>query len=122
METVLILLIAAGLSAAVVWWASLPPGTPLLPRRREPQGDTGFSPTFRESFQTTGPEPLPAAAAPEEGFMVVPQGVPDDRPPRIISLIRLVFAIGFVAALGVATLALLGLLVKLQLDRYLGGA
>jgi hypothetical protein len=36
-------------------------------------------------------------------------------------VLRLVFAIGLVAAIGVAIVALLGLLVKLQLDKYLGG-
>jgi hypothetical protein len=123
METVIILLVAAGLSAAVVWWASMPPGTPLLPRRRPSSAESGFSPTLRESFQTTGPEPAPGpAAAPEDTFTLLPQAVPDDRPPRLISLIRLIFTIAFVAVLGVATLGLLGLLVKLQLDRYLGGS
>lgn len=121
METVLILLIAAGVSAGVVWWASTPPGTPLIPQRRQ-QEDTGFSPTLHDSFQTTGPEPVqPSARGPDDGFQLLPQAVADDRPPRILSLIRIVFAIAFVAALGVATLALLGLLVKLQLDTYLGG-
>jgi hypothetical protein len=121
METVLILLIAAGVSAGVVWWASTPPGTPLIPRRRLPE-DTGFSPTLRESFQTTGPEPAQSTATPpDDGFQFLQQAVADDRPPRILSVIRIIFAIGFVAALGVATLALLGLLVKLELDTYLGG-
>jgi hypothetical protein len=120
MDTILILVIAAGLSAAVVWWASVPPGTPLVPRRRPRSTDTGFQPSFRETFQTTGPEPSPArAAGPQDSFMLLPEGVPDDRPPRFLSLLRLIFTIAFVAALGVATLALLGLLVKLQLDKFL---
>jgi hypothetical protein len=121
MDTILILVVAAGLSAAVVWWASMPPGTPLIPRRRPRTTDSGFQPTFRESFQSTGPEPSPGrTAAPEERFLALPQALPDDRPPRFLSLLRLIFTIGFVAVLGVATLALLGLLVKLQLDKYLG--
>jgi hypothetical protein len=120
MDAIFILVVAAGLSAAIVWWASMPPGTPLVPRRRPRATDSGFQPSFRESFQTTGPEPSAERAAPEDSFMLLPQAVPDDRPPRFLSLLRLIFTIGFVAALGVATLALLGLLVKLQLDKYLG--
>jgi hypothetical protein len=119
MDAILILVVAAGLSAAVVWWASMPPGTPLIPRRRSPSTDSGFQRGFRQ-FQETGAEHSSApVAAPEESFMLLPQAVPDDRPPRFLSLLRLIFTIGFVSVLGVAILALLGLLLKLQLDKFL---
>jgi hypothetical protein len=123
METIVILVVAAGISAAVVWWATMPPGASILPKRgkqsRRRAQHAALS--FRETFQSTGPDPTPFRPAPEDGFMSVQQAVPDDRPPPVLSVLRLVFAIGLVAAIGVAIVALLGLLVKLQLDKYLGG-
>jgi hypothetical protein len=113
METIVILVVAAGVSAAVVWWASAPPRPP-RPRRARPRPIT-----LRESFQSTAPEALPEAAA-EEAFVMLPQGVLDERPPRLLSLLRLVLAIGFVAALAVGAVAGLGYLLKLQLDKFLG--
>ena len=122
MLTIVILLVAAGISAAVVWWASSPPGAPALrragPSRKEAQ-EAALS--FRETFQSTGPEAAPVRQVAEDGLMTIAQGAPDERPPAILSLLRLAFAIGLVAALGVAVVALLGLLLKLQLDKYLGG-
>jgi hypothetical protein len=117
METIVILVVAAGLSSAVVWWASTPPGAPMF-RRRDPHRKAREAAlSFRETFQSTGPDrPLP-----DDGFLIVSGAMPDERPPWLLSLLRLAFVIGLVAALGVGVLALLGLLVKLQLDRYLGG-
>jgi hypothetical protein len=114
METVIILLVAAALSAAVVWWASTPPVArrPARPAKPRP-------PTLRESFQPTGPE-RPVEAAAEEGFILHQQAVPDERPPRLVSVLRIVVTITFVALLGVGAMAALGLLVKLQIDKYLG--
>jgi hypothetical protein len=113
METIVILVVAAGVSAAVVWWVSAPPRPP---RRRTPRPRPI---TLRESFQPTAPEPLREVPA-EEAFIMLPQGVLDERPPRLLSLLRLVLAIAFVAALAVGAVAALGYLIKLQLDKYLG--
>jgi hypothetical protein len=123
METIVILVVAAGISAAVVWWATMPAGASIFPKRGKPSRRQAqhAALSFRETFQSTGPDPTPFRPAPEDGFMTVQQAVPDDRPPPVLSVLRLVFAIGLVAAIGVAVVALLGLLVKLQLDKYLGG-
>jgi hypothetical protein len=118
-ETVIILLVAAGLSAAVVWWASSPPA----PRRRRPTPVPDRPRvSFRESFQVTGPEPAPTAGSAEDGFVLASAGsiAPDDRPPPLLSLLRLVLAITFVALVLVGTAAVMWFLVKMQLDRYLG--
>jgi hypothetical protein len=122
-ETIVILVVAAGISAAVVWWATMPPGASILPRRGPTRRETReASLNFREAFQSTGPDPATLRPTPvEDGFMTVEQAVPDERPPPVLSVIRLVFAIGLVAALGVAVIAILWLLVRLQLDRFLGG-
>jgi hypothetical protein len=121
METVLILLVASSLSAAVVWWATAPPGgrMPRRFRRRDPPRIT-----FTETFQTTGPEPADGPA--EDGFVMLPSAnveeEEDDRPPAILSTLRLAFAIALVAALGVAVVSGVGFLVKLQLDQLLQGS
>lgn len=112
METIIILVVAAALSAAVVWWASSPPQPS---RGRKP---TARPISLRESFQATAPQPA-SPPVPEESFILLPQPVPDDRPPRVLSLIRLVLAITFVAVLAVGTITFLGFLLKLQIDRYL---
>lgn len=114
METMIILLIAASLSAAVVWWASTPPAArrPARPAKPRPL-------TLRESFQPTGPE-RPLQPAPEEAFILTPLATPDERPPRLLSILRIVVTITFVALLGVGAMAALGLLIKLQIDKYLG--
>lgn len=112
METIVILVVAAALSAAVVWWASSPPhpsGT------RKP---TARPITLRESFQVTAPQPV-APASGEESFILLPQTGPDDRPPRVLSVIRLVLALTFMALLAVGTITFLGFLLKVQIDRYL---
>lgn len=119
MDVAIILAVATGLSAWVVWWALQPPGRtrekPARPRKVTP------APASRPIFQTTGPEPVSSGG---DGFGVLPSGAPtsiDDRPPRSLSLVRLALAIAFVAVLVVAALAVIGLLVKTQLDQYFTG-
>jgi hypothetical protein len=113
LETVVIFAVATLASAAVVWWAMNAP--PDGVETKEPRV------SFRKAFQSTVPEPLPEETG-AEAFVLLPEGgmasVPDDRPPRSVSLLRIVLTIAFVAALGVAALAFIGLLVKLQLDQY----
>ncbi len=113
METIIILVVAAALSAAVVWWASAPPRPP---RRRKP---TPRPVTLRESFQPTAPQPV-AEVAPEESFIMLPQAAPDDRPPPLLSVVRIALAIAFVALLAVGAITFLGFLLKVQIERYLG--
>jgi hypothetical protein len=113
METVVIFVVATLGSAAVVWWAMNPP---------EGRAATKEPPiSFRKAFQPTVPEQLPEEQGTDE-FVLLPAGgmpsVSDDRPPRSVSLLRIVLTIAFVAALGVAALAMIGLLIKLQLDQY----
>ena len=109
METLIILVVAAGLSAAVVWWAMSPPV--VRAQRRDPR--------TRLPDRTA-----PAAALPEEigdGFVLMPDASPvpdDERPPAALSVLRLAVAIAVVSAVVVAAVALIGLLVKLQLDQY----
>ncbi len=109
METLIILVVAAGLSAAVVWWAMSPPdvrASRRTPRSRLPD------------------RPASAAALPEEGgdaFVLMPDASPipdEERPPAALSLLRLAVAIAVVSAVVVAAVALVGVLLKLQLDQY----
>jgi hypothetical protein len=122
MEVVIILALATGLSAWVVWWALQPPtGT----REKKPRRKASPAPpsTPRPIFQTTGPEPVSDGPG-GDGLGMLPGGAPaaiDERPPRSISLVRLALTIAFVAVLVVATLAIIGLLVKAQLDQYFTG-
>lgn len=105
MEALVILVVAAGLSAVVVW------------RAMAPEGEAREKPP-RRTFDS--PEPLADEPRPE-GFVLMPTDGPvivDDRPPPALSLLRLVLTIAFVAALGVMVVAVLGWLVKLQLDQY----
>jgi hypothetical protein len=109
LETLIILLVAAGLSAAVVWWAMSPPV--IRDQRRDPRA--------RRPDRTTSPRPAPEDTG--DGFVLMPDASPildDDRPPAILSLLRLAVAIAVVSAIVVAAIALIGLLVKLQLDQY----
>ena len=118
METVIILAVATGLSAWVVWWALQPPAAT---REKSPRRKTSPAPSPRPIFQTTGPEPVSDGG---DGFGMLPRGAPtvvDDRPPRSVSLVRLALTIAFVAVLVVAALAIIGFLVKAQLDQYFTG-
>jgi hypothetical protein len=105
-EAVVILVLAAGVSAAVVWWAMAAPDAP----GRSPS-DAG--PTTESASLTDSPSP--------ESFVLMPTDRPivaDDRPPAAISLIRLAITIAFVAAAWVLVITLLGWLVKVQFDDY----
>lgn len=105
------MVVAAGMSAAVVWWAMSPPD--VRARRRDPRMLLPRRPA------TAAPVPVPEDAG--EGFVLLPgaTAAPDDeRPPAALSLLRLAVAIAVVSAVVVAALALIGLLVKLQLDQY----
>jgi flagellar basal body-associated protein FliL len=113
METVVIFVIATLGSAAVVWWTMS--STEGRTETREPRV------SFRKAFQPTVPEQSPEGPATDEFVLLPTAGMPsvtDERPPRSVSLLRIVLMITFVAALGVAALAVIGLLVKLQLDQY----
>jgi hypothetical protein len=114
-EAFLILAVAAGLSAIVVWWSTNQPGG--RPRPKGPRTSSVRAPV---------PEPL-SSLAEELGpdrFVLLPTEAddpPDDRPPPAVSLMRLAVIITFFAALGVGVLAVLGYLVKSQLDQYFTG-
>lgn len=98
METLLILVLAAGLPAAAVWWAlSRAPG------RGDDGRLVGFGPQGADAFVFSPSDSTP---------------VPDDRPPRSISLARLSVAVAISTVVLVAAVWVLGLLVKVQLDRY----
>jgi hypothetical protein len=55
-----------------------------------------------------------------EVFVLSPSGAPprEDRPPPTISFVRLALTLAVTTALLVAVAWVIGLLVKLQLDRY----
>lgn len=105
METLVILLVAAVLSAGVVWWAMNPPaGRP----PKEPK--------------VTRPRVVPQEAP--EVFVLMPGEVAplaDDRPSPAWSLLRLALTIAVVAAVGVAVLTVLGFMIKAGLDEYFTG-
>jgi hypothetical protein len=106
-EAVVILILAAGVSAAVVWWAMASPETPA--------GSPSDAATTTESASPGNTD------GPPEGFVLMPTDGPvltDDRPPAAVSLIRLAITIAFVAAAWVLVVTLLGWLVKLQFDDY----
>ena len=110
METLVILVVAAGLSAGVVWWAMSPPEAR----------------TRRAAARRARPDrsARPLVADDPDGFVLLPGAAPalsDDRPPAAWSLLRLVITIAIVAAVAVAALGLVGLFVKLQLDQYFTG-
>jgi hypothetical protein len=114
-DAFVILVVAAGLSALVVWWATNSPGArPRSKESRTPSADARSSQPEEEIEQ----EPAP------DRFVLLPSDSidpPDDRPPPAVSLVRLAVTITFIAALGVGVLAVLGLLVKTQLDQYFTG-
>ena len=112
MESLIILVVAAGLAAAVVWWAMLRSDRRAGPK--EPR-------TVPEPSWVLSEDPR------HDAFVMLPSSEPGpagDRPSPALSLIRLVLTITFVAGAGVAVLTVLGWLIKLQLDEYfrrLGG-
>ena len=109
MESLIILVVAAALSAAVVWWAMAPTdrrGAEKAPRKvsvPEPSWVLSEDPQH-DAFVM-----LPSSEEPVEA---------EDRPPPALSLVRLVLTIAFVAGAAVAVLTVLGWLIKLQLDEY----
>jgi hypothetical protein len=107
METLVILVVAAVLSAGVVWWAMNPPAG--RPKPKEPR--------------VTRP-PASSQEAPPEVFVLMPGEAapsPDDRPSPAWSLFRLALTIAVVAAVGVAVLTVLGFMIKAGLDEYFTG-
>lgn len=114
----IIFVVASGLAAAVVWWASSPPDPPRATARARRRNARALS--IRDTFQPTGPD-LPAELERSDGFVISSGVVPDERPPRLLSIIRIVLTIAVVAAVGVAAIGGMVLLVKLQLDRYFVG-
>lgn len=107
METFVILFVAAGLGASVVWWASTPRSQ--RPRRTQPRGVQ-----FRDTF-TTVPDPPPPTRQGDDGWVVLPSAASDDRPSPIVALLRIALTIAFVAALSVGAIAGLWLLIRAQL-------
>lgn len=116
MESFIILAVAAGLSAVVVWWALGEPGG--RPKPKEP----------RRVQKAKEPRRGQTKAAEEdvnhEEFVLLPSESPvpaDDRPPSALSVARLALTIAVFAVLGVGVLTVLGILVRNQLDRFFSG-
>jgi hypothetical protein len=108
MESLVILVVAAGLAAAVVWWAMTPSD------RRA---------TEKAPRKVSVPEPswVLSEDPRHDAFVMLPTSEPveaEDRPPPALSLVRLVLTIAFVAGVAVAVLTVIGWLIKLQLDEY----
>lgn len=117
MESLVILVMAAGSSAAVVWWALGQPGG--RPKPKEPRKlsvparlgriDEDSSPEGFVLLPADGPAPIDGSAS------------IDERPPPALSIIRLALTIAVVATLAVAVLAVLGVVLKSQLDQFFTG-
>lgn len=107
METLIILVVAAVLSAGVVWWAMNPPAG--RPKPKEPK--------------VSRPRASSQEAPPEVFVLIRGEGsaLPDDRPSPAWSLFRLALTIAVVAAVGVAVLTVLGFMIKAGLDEYFTG-
>jgi hypothetical protein len=115
-ESFIILAVAAGLSAAVVWWGLSQPGG--RPKTKVPR-----------KLRVPAPAPQPAAALGDErtgdDFVVHPTAPTDppleDRPPPALSIVRLALTITFFAALAVGVLTVLGILVSNQIAEFFTG-
>ena len=105
MEIVLILVAGAGLTAAWVWWRM---SRPHVGSRSDRSATRliGFGGSSGEAGETFVFAPSPAPA------------IEDDRPPPAMSVARLALAIALSAAALVAVTWAIGVLIKLQLDRY----
>lgn len=118
MESLVILVIAAGLSAVVVWWGMGQPGG-----RQRPKTPRTIAVERRGSTPATDPEEE-RDRSPDD-FVLLPTDAPapavEDGPSPARALVRLVLIIAFFAALGVAVLTVLGILVKNQLDQFFTG-
>jgi hypothetical protein len=109
-DTFLILIVAAATSAGAVWLLLAPSGT----RRRIPR---------RARLRPVAAEP-PALPSEPDSFVLLPvPGAPvaDERPPRARSVLLLAATIALIATLAVAALALIGIVLKAELDRYFTG-
>ena len=118
MDTAVIFVIATAGVAAVVWWASTPPGGARTKSRSRPRL------RFQETFQTTGPEPVREEGG--DGFVLMTSGpalplVSDDRPHPVLSVVRLALTIAVVSLVGVALLGGLGLFIFRVIDGYFSG-
>jgi hypothetical protein len=117
-ESFIILAVAAGLSAAVVWWGMNQPGG--RPKPKKPR---------KVPVPVPAPAPQPAAALgdelAEDDFVVHPttQAEPplEDRPSPALSIVRLALTITFFAALAVGVLTVLGILVSNQIAEFFTG-
>jgi hypothetical protein len=114
-ESFIILVVAAGLSAAVVWWGISQPGD--RSKRKRPR-----------KLPVPGPAPQPAAALGDErageSFVVHPAAADpplEDRPSPALSIVRLALTITFFAALAVGVLTVLGILVSSQIAEFFTG-
>jgi hypothetical protein len=103
-ESLVILVVAAGLSAAVVWWAMSPPEGRARPRRERPAARRADVPRDEA-----------------DGFVLLrgaARTVDEERPPAAWSLLRIALVIAVAIVVVVAVVGLIGLLVKVQLDQY----
>jgi hypothetical protein len=114
-ESFIILAVAAGLSAAVVWWGLSQPGG--RPKTKVPR-----------KLRVPAPAPQPAAALGDEptpeDFVIHPTPAEpplEDRPPPALSILRLALTITFFAALAVGVLTVLGILVSNQIAEFFTG-
>lgn len=108
MESLVILVVAAGLSAAVVWRA-------MTPSERRGGQKSPRKVSVPEPSWVLSEEPR------NDAFVMLPSSEPvraDDRPSPAWSLFRLILTIAFVAGVAVAVLSVLGWLIKTQLDEY----
>jgi hypothetical protein len=106
-EIVLILVAGASLSAAWVWWRMSRPSGVGKPRAGRTTQLIGFG---GSSGEEAG-----------EIFAFAPAAAPaldDDRPRSAVSVARLALAIAVSAAVLVVAAWTIGVLIKLQLDRY----
>jgi hypothetical protein len=114
-ESFIILAVAAGLSAAVVWWGiSQPAGRSKTKQPRK--------------LSVPAPTPQPAATLGEErageSFVVHPAAADpplEDRPSPALSIVRLALTITFFAALAAGVLTVLGILVSNQIAEFFTG-
>ncbi len=100
----MILVAAAALSAAGIWW-------------RMGRPDQGPRASDRRTFGFGDP----AESAGGDFFVFQPTETPavhDDRPPPALSLARLALAIAVSTVILVAAASAIGLILKLELDRY----
>lgn len=103
----MILVVAAGLSAAWAWWRMSRPDGRGAPRAGKATRLIGFGGASDEAAGDT--------------FVFAPsptQVVEDDRPPPAMSMARLALAIALSSAVLVAATWAIGVLIKVQLDRY----